>query len=97
VNIENVLEQYPDLRADSLQRFRAAGVEKERVYAKAYLEIKAQSAGEKITVGEIDATIKASAPWYAAAMEEVKAESQYERDSEILMSAKKLASLKGAF
>jgi hypothetical protein len=97
VNIEAVLDTYPDLSADALERFRAAGVEKERVYAKAYLEIKAQSAGEKITVGEIDAMIKASAPWYAAAMEEVKAESDWTRKNETLMASKKAAALKGAF
>jgi hypothetical protein len=92
-----VLQQYPDFVADSLLRFRTATIEKDRVYAKSYLEIKAQSAGEKITVVEIDATIKASAEWYAAAMEEVKAESDWTRKNETLMASKKAAALKGAF
>ncbi len=72
-------------------------VEKDRVYAKAYLEIKAQSAGAKVTVVEIDAMIKASAEWYAAAMEEVKAESEWTRHSETLMAAKKSAQMRGVF
>lgn len=97
MNIDEILEKYPDLTADALERFKTAAVEKERVYAKSYLEIKARTAGEKVTVGEIDALIKSSPEWYAAAMEEIKAESGWTRCNERLMAAKKQAALRAAF
>jgi hypothetical protein len=97
MNIEEILETYPDLTADALARFKTASVEKERIYSKSYLEIKARTAGEKITVGEIDALIKTSAEWYSAAMEEIKAESEWTRCTERLMAAKKQAAFRTAF
>ncbi len=95
--ITEILDAYPDKVADALCRFKTAGVEKERIYAKSYLDIKARSVGERVTVADIDAMVKSDNEYYVAAIEEVKAESGYIAAFEKLMSAKKQAAMRAAF
>jgi hypothetical protein len=95
--ITTILDTFPDKVAEALERFRTAGVEKDRVYARAYLEFKARSAGEKITASEIESMVKADQRYYEAALDEITAESGYVKAHERLMAAKKQASMRAAF
>jgi hypothetical protein len=65
-------------------------IDKERLCAKTFLEFKARSAGEKITVAEIEAMVKADVDCYKAALNEVEKESEYTKWNEKLMAAKKM-------
>lgn len=95
--IDEILGTYPDKVADALLDWRKAELEAKRTYAKEYLDTKAQAAGEKVTVGEIEAKVRAGSTHYKAVLEEITAESGYVRANERLMSAKKLASIRAAF
>lgn len=95
--IEVAMETLPDIVGDALYNFKAAIVDKERLCAKTFLEFKARSVGEKITVAEIDAMVKADIGCYKAALNEVEKESEYVKWNEKLLAAKKLASLRTAF
>lgn len=95
--IVDVMDRYPDQVADALELFKKAGIEKERLHAKTFLEIKARSAGEKITIAEIEAMVKADLECYKAALYEVEMESLYMKFYEKLMAAKKQASMRAAF
>ncbi len=95
--IEAAMETLPDVVGDALYNFKAAMVDKERLCAKTFLEIKARSVGEKITVAEIDAMVKADVDCYKAALNEVAMESEYTKWNEKLMAAKKMCSMRTAF
>lgn len=95
--IEAAMETLPDVVGDALYNFKSAIIDKERLCAKTFLEFKARSAGEKITVAEIEAMVKADVDCYKAALHEVERESEYVKWNEKLMAAKKLASLRSAF
>lgn len=95
--IEAAMETLPDIVGDALYNFKAAIIDKERLCAKTFLEFKARSAGEKITVAEIEAMVKADVDCYKAALNEVSWESEYTKWNEKLMAAKKMASLRSAF
>jgi hypothetical protein len=95
--IESAMETLPEIVGDALYNFKAAMVEKERLCAKTFLELKARSAGEKITVAEIEAMVKADVDCYKAALNEVEKESEYTKWNEKLMAAKKMAAMRTAF
>lgn len=95
--IESAMETLPDIVADALYNFKTAIIDKERICAKTFLEFKARSVGEKITVAEIDAMVKSDVDCYKAALLEVERESAYVKWNEKLMAAKKLASMRTAF
>jgi hypothetical protein len=90
-----VMDTYPDLVADALAAWKKAGIEKDRIFARAYLELKARSVGlGKVTVSELESNVRALDEHYKAALDEVIAESEYVRVYEKLMSAKKQASMR---
>lgn len=95
--IEVAMGNLPDTVADALYSYKSAIIDKERLCAKTFLEIKARSAGEKITVAEIEAMVRADLDCYKASLNEVEKESEYVRFNEKLMAAKKLAALRTAF
>jgi hypothetical protein len=95
--IEAAMETLPDIVGDALYNFKTAIIDKERLCAKTFLEIKARSAGEKITVAEIEAMVKADVDCYKAALNEVEKESEYTKWNEKLMAAKKMAAMRTAF
>jgi hypothetical protein len=90
-----VMDTYPDLVADALATWKRAGIEKDRIFARQYLELKARSVGlGKVTVSELESNVRATEEHYQAALAEVVAESEYVRVYEKLMSAKKQASMR---
>ncbi len=95
--IIEAMDTLPDIVADALYIFKAAGIDKERLHAKTFLEFKARSVGEKITVAEIEAMVKADVDCYKAALAEVEKESQYVKFNERLMAAKKQAAMRTSF
>lgn len=95
--ITDALETLPDLVADALLAWKTAEANAERCYAKEYLETKARAGGEKITMGEIEATVRGGDAHYLAKMETIKAESEYTRLKERLYAAKRLAEMRSAF
>lgn len=95
--IEAAMETLPDIVGDALYNFKAAMIDKERLCAKTFLELKARSAGEKITVAEIEAMVKADTECYEAALQEVQMESAYVKFNEKLMAAKKMCAMRTAF
>lgn len=95
--IEAAMETLPDIVGDALYNFKAAMIDKERLCAKTFLEFKARSAGEKITVAEIESMVKADLDCYKAALLEVERESEYVKWNEKLMAAKKLCAMRTAF
>lgn len=97
VDIEAALDELPDKVADALFRFKEASLERERIYSKSFLEIKARSAGEKVTVAEMDATIKSDDHYHQACLDEITAEAEWTRVNEKLMAAKKQAAMRTAF
>lgn len=94
MNIEESLEQLPDIVADKLVEWRKASLWRESKEAVLYLKYKG---AEGKTATEIKALINANDERYAVILEEIKAEGEYNRYYERLMSAKKLASLRTAF
>lgn len=91
------METLPDIVADALYNFKTAGIDKERLHAKTFLELKARSVGEKVTVAEIDAMVKVDLECYKASLNEVEKESSYVKYNERLMAAKKMAAMRAAF
>jgi len=94
-NIEAVLESMPDVVASALQDWRIATLDREKVEALLYAATKAQDSDK--SAAEIKAIINANPDRYQAVLNEIKAESQYVRLYERLLSAKKRASLRTAF
>ena len=93
--IEQSLDELPEQVADALQAWRLASLEREKLEALLYLKFKA---GEgKRTSDEIKAMVRSDGERYAASLTELKAEVQYQRLYERLLSVKRLASLRTAF
>lgn len=95
--IEAAMETLPDVVGDALYNYKMAIIDKERLCAKTFLEFKARSVGEKITIAEIEAMVTADLECYKAAMEEAKQESEFTKWNEKLMAAKKMAAMRTAF
>ena len=95
--IVEALESLPDVVADALRLFKTAIIDKERLRAKTFLEIKARNAGAKTTIAEIDAMVLADVDCYKAALKEVEMESAYIKFNERLMAAKKMSAMRASF
>lgn len=96
--IVEILGTYPDKTAEALKRWKEATLERKRIAAKVYLEIKAKSAGgEKLTVKEIEMMVEQNTDHYKACLEEILAESEHMKLYEKLMSAKKMANIRAGF
>lgn len=95
--IVEAMEKLPDIVADALYNFKVAGLEKERLHAKTFLEFRARSAGVKTSVAEIEALVTADLDCYKAALNEIEKESEYVKYNERLMAAKKMAAMRSAF
>jgi len=95
--IVEAMEKLPDIVADALYNFKAAGLENERLHAKTFLEFRARSAGVKTSVAEIEALVTADLDCYKAALNEIEKESEYVKYNERLMAAKRMASMRAAF
>ena len=95
MEIEDALEKLPDKVADQLLLWRTATLNREKTEALLFLKFKAS--GNDRTATEIKAMVHSDESRYAAVLEELKAESNYERLYERLMSFKKRADLRTAY
>jgi len=93
--IEEILESYPDLCADAMERWKVAELECQKIEALRYLEYKAS--GNKKTSDELKAMVRVDPGVYQASLAEIQAEVEYNRLYEKLMSAKKISSLRTAY
>jgi hypothetical protein len=93
--IEKTLEDFPDIVAQALLRWRKSTLDREKVEAMLYLKFKAES-GDR-TATELRALINNSDERYEAVLQEISFESVYNAKNETLLAAKKLASLRTAF
>ena len=94
-DLEKSLEELPDKVADALLAWRRTTLEREKLEAILFLRFKG---GEfKRTGSEIEAMVQSDGGRFEACLNEAKAESDYRRLDERLMSWKKLASLRTAF
>jgi len=94
-DIEEALENLPDQIADALESWRRSTLEREKIEALCYLEYKGQD--EDRTSTEIRALVHSDSGRYTAVLDEIKAESNYNRLYERLMAMKKKADLRTAF
>lgn len=94
-DIEQALNELPDQVADALEKWRIATLDREKCEALLYAGIKGEDKGKTAT--EIRADINASQARYESVLEEIKAESNYQRLYEKLLAAKRKASLRTAF
>lgn len=95
VDLEALLDILPDQVADALEAWRVATLDRERCEALLYAALKGADDGKTAT--EIKASINSDPARYSAVLEEIKAESNYTRLYEKLLSAKRRASLRTAF
>lgn len=97
--IEKVLEEFPDLVADALAKWRRATAEREKAEGLAYMRIKGASEadGIKRTPGELRAMTNQDEKRFASVLLEIEAEANYTRHYEKLLSAKRLSALRTAF
>lgn len=94
-NIEETLLDLPDQVAAALMSWRIATLDREKVEALLFASIKGQDPAKSAT--EIKSTIQANGERYTAVLNEIKAEANYTRLYEQLLSAKKRASLRTAY
>lgn len=94
--IEQGLNDLPDLVADALLEWRKATIFREKEEALLYLRFKNDSS-EKRTVPEIQALVESSDARYQCRLKESVAESDYERIKERLLCTKKRADLRTTF
>lgn len=95
IDIEQNLYTLPDTVAQALENWRLAELDREKVEALLYARFKAEDNGR--TASDVKALLNANLERYEAVLKEIKAESNYHRLSERLMSFKKIASLRTAF
>ena len=95
LDLDAALDKLPDDVADALETWRIATLDREKCEALLFAAIKGTN--DKMTAAEIKARINSDGNRYAAVLEEIKAESAYQRLSERLMAVKKRASLRTAF
>lgn len=95
VDLEKELNDLPDKVATAQENWGLKKLEREKI--EALLHIAFKGSNEKFTVADIKAAINSDKDRYQAMIEEIKAEAQYNRLYEQLMSIKKLASLRTAF
>jgi hypothetical protein len=93
--IEIQLDKLPDLVAQALEVWRMATLEREKTEALLYLQFKGK--GDKRTADELKAMVRSDSSRYEAVLKEIRAESDYTRLYERLLSFKKQASLRTAF
>jgi hypothetical protein len=94
-DIEKDLQELPDQVASALEDWNIKKLEREKVEALLHMAFKASDL--RMTVADVKAATHADGKRYQATLEEIKAETQYNRLYEKLMSAKKLASLRTAY
>lgn len=92
--LEGQLDALPDQVAAFLETWRKMTLERERCEALLYARFKGEDKDRSAT--EIKEMIKADASRYQAVLNEIKAEAQYIKVYETLMSIKKKASLRVA-
>lgn len=92
--VEEDLQTLPNQVADALYSWRLATAEKEKLDALLYLQFKGE--GDK-TVDEIKSLVKSNPTRFEAILNEIKAESDYVRLYERLLSLKRVAGLRTAF
>ena len=93
-DLEKQLSELPDTVATAQENWGIKKLEREKVEALLHMTFKAKGG---FTVADIKAATNADGGRYMAMLEEIKAEAQYNRVYEQLMSVKKLASLRTAF
>jgi hypothetical protein len=95
IELESQLENLPDFVANALEKWRTKTLDRDQTEALLYLRFKGEDTGRTAT--EIKAMVNADDTLYAAALEELKAESNYIRLYERLMALKKRADLRTAY
>lgn len=94
-DIESSLENLPDQIASFLEIWRTKTLDRETTEALLYLKFKGEDKERSAT--EIKALVHSDKGRYKVVLDELKAEAQYTRLLEKLLSAKKLASLRTAY
>lgn len=94
-NLEHQLESLPDIVAKSLLDWRVATLDREKIEALLYARFKGLN--DDLKASDLKSMINADPERYQAVLNEIKAESEYQRLYEKLLGAKKLASLRTAF
>lgn len=94
-DIEKDLNELPDLVSDTLQIWRIATLDREKTEALLYVKIRGED--DKRTATEIKALIQSDEKRYQMVLEEIKAECEYTRLYEKLMSTKRISGLRTAF
>ncbi len=95
LDIEEQLSTLPDRVAEALEQWRIASLDREKIEALLFASIKGQNT--ELSATEIKSRIHADLNRYESVLHEIKAESNYTRLYERLLSAKKRASLRTAF
>jgi hypothetical protein len=94
-DIEKDLNELPDLVSAALEGWRIAREEKRRFEALLRIKLKAEDPNR--TSGDLKALVDGDDEGFKLRLVEIKAEAEYTRLYEKLMSAKKSASLRTAF
>lgn len=95
IEIEKAITELPDLVAHRLHDWMVAKLDREKTEALLHMEHKATES--KKTTEDLKALVRSDQRRYEAMMNEIKAETEYKRLYEKLLSAKKLADLRTAF
>lgn len=93
--IEQQLAEGPDQVANALIKWRMATLDREKAEALLYARLKGED--DNRTATEIKELIRADNGRYEMVVSEIKAEAEYNRYYEKLMSAKKISALRTAF
>lgn len=94
-NLEEYLDELPDLVADALEQWRTVTLEREKY--EAILHAKIRSDWPEAKAGDIKSAINSDAGRYEVVLKEIKAEANHTRLLERLLCMKKRASLRTAF
>lgn len=97
VEINEILIEYPDKVADAERQWKISRLERERVEGMVYFRLKAETAEQKVTEKWLELKVRIDTEVHKLKLDEIIAESNYNRLYEKLMSAKKMASLRAAF
>lgn len=92
IDLEEMMNSLPDKVAEALIVWRTATLDREKMEALVYASTKATN--DKLTATEIKSFINSNPQRYEAVLKEIKAESDYTRVYERLLSVKKIASLR---
>lgn len=97
LDLEAALETLPDEVAKAQEQWHIFSLDREKMEALLYARFKGEDKDRSATDTEIKAMVHADGDRYQAVLAEIKAEANYIRVYERLLSVKKRASLRSAF